>query len=56
MNGFNATRLGSIVYDSKFVVPVKLAYQEILQQDRLGQSDRTTTSVDLKLASDTFKK
>jgi len=56
MNAFSATRLGTIVYDSKYVVPVKLAYQEVVSQDRIGQSDRTTTSVDLKLASDTFKK
>ena len=55
-NAFSATRLGSIVYDAKYVMPLKLAYQEIVSQDRIGQSDRTTTSVDLKLASDTFKK
>ena len=56
VNAFNLTRLGSIVYDAKYVVPVTLHYQEIVLQDRPGTSDRTTTSVDLKLASDTFKK
>ncbi len=55
-NSFTATRLGSILYDAKYVVPVKLTYQEVVSQDRMGQSDRTTTSVDMKLTSDTFKK
>ena len=56
MNAYNLTRLGSIVYDAKYVIPLKLQYQEVLLQDRPGSRDRTTTSVDLKLATDSAKK
>jgi hypothetical protein len=54
--GFDMTRLGSLVYDTKLVVPVGVTYQEVNHSQRLGNYDTTTVSLVLKLTRDTFKK
>jgi hypothetical protein len=54
--GFDMTRLGSLVYDTKLVVPVDVTYQEVTHSQRLGNYDTQTVSLHVKLARDTFKK
>jgi hypothetical protein len=54
--GFDMTRLGSLVYDTKLVVPVGVTYQEVTHSQRLGNYDTTTVSLTIKLSRDTFKK
>ena len=55
-NSFDMTRIGTVVYDTKMVVPRSANYQEVNHSQRLGHYDTTNVSVNLKLANDTFAK
>lgn len=52
--GYDATRLGSLTYDTAYSVPTEVAYQEVAHQELRGNIDTTSTSVELRLLSDSF--
>jgi hypothetical protein len=54
--GFDMTRIGSLVYDTKMVVPTTVSYQEVTHSSRMGNYDTITVSLNMKLAKDTFPK
>ena len=56
VDSFDMTRIGTLVYDMKMVVPRSATFQEINHSQRLGHYDTTNVSVTLKLANDTFAK
>jgi len=52
--GFDMTRIGSLVYDTARVAPTRASYQEVTRSTRFGKDDTANVSVDLKLANDTL--
>jgi hypothetical protein len=51
-----ATRSGSVVYDTGFIVPVRVSYEAHSRRELSDAFDESQTSVVLTLASDSFQK
>jgi hypothetical protein len=54
VGGYQATRAGSLVYDTSLVVPVKATFQTEARRQVQGSYGTTRTTVALTLTSDSF--
>ncbi|HEV3089016.1 MAG TPA: hypothetical protein VGX96_17525 [Candidatus Elarobacter sp.] len=54
VSGYEATRAGSLVYDTALVVPLKASFQTESRRQVQGSYDVTHTTVALTLTADTF--
>ena len=54
VTGYEATRAGSLVYDTALVVPLKATFQTQARRQVQGASDTTHTTIAITLTSDSF--